>query len=42
MYTLPQDGLFQGSHNHLIFVSLELGLLALMMPSLQQNEMCLS
>jgi hypothetical protein len=29
-------------HNHLIFVSLELGLLAPTMPSSQKNEMCLS
>jgi hypothetical protein len=43
VYTLPQDGgLYQGSPNHLIFVSLELGLLALMMPLLQQNGICLS
>jgi hypothetical protein len=39
---LPQDSLYQDSHNHLIFVSLELGLLAPTMPWSQQNEMCLS
>jgi hypothetical protein len=35
-----QDGLYQGSHNHLIFVSIELGLLAPMMPLWHQKELC--